>query len=345
MMRHQKHLFAALHQRLHKGRHKGRLGDAGGLPLTLADGVLDDGALGRVAGAAQKPQLLGYRRHQLAVYAVVPVDLLHQPALGRQLPEHIALQAAQHQAFASQIVTQKLGLCHDGAVVTVAPLPGKALPVTQKVEIQYVYHVPNLAAVVVNGRAGEPDAVFAGLRKQARGAVLASTVSAQFLDFIEDHRAKAAFRQQVLPAAQQQIVHQVDIRLRQGIGFQTVDNVHTKPFIRVQKAGNLALPVADQVGRSHDDSRISRRRGQKGQCLHRLAQSHVIGQQTSSRPQQKGQSLLLEIQQLSRKAFAGWNGGFRQTSSSLTADGVVPGFLQGAVPALPIALGDLQRIA
>ena len=62
----------------------GRLGDARGLPLALADGVLDQRPARGIVRGAQKAQLFGHGGHQFAVDPVVPVDLLHEAALGGQ---------------------------------------------------------------------------------------------------------------------------------------------------------------------------------------------------------------------------------------------------------------------
>ena len=342
---HQQHLFAALHQRAHERRHEGGLGDAGGLALALADRILDDRALGGIVGLTQQGQLLGHRQHQLPIYAVVPVNLLHQAALGGQLLQHVALQAAQHQALPAQMLAQQLRLGHDGAVVAVAPLPGETLPVAEEVEVQDVHHVPDLAAVVVDGRAGQADAVLAGLGEQACSAVLSCAVAAQLLNLVEDDRAEAALRQHVLPAPQQQVVDEINIRLGQGIGLQPPDHVHAQVALLVQEAGDLALPVAQQVGRGHDDRGIGCCGGEEGQRLHRLAQTHVVRQQAAPRGQQEGQALLLEVQQLSGEALCRGICVLRHPPGLLPANGVVPGLLQCAVPALPVTLAHLQRIA
>ena len=243
------------------------------------------------------------------------------------------------------MLAQQLRLGHDGAVVAVAPLPGEALPVAEEVEVQNVHHVPDLAAVVVDGCAGQADAVLAGLRQQTGGAVLAGAVAAQLLNLVEDHRAEAALGQHVLPAPQQQVVNQIDIRLGQGIGLQAPDYVYPQLALFIEEARDLALPVAQQVGWSHDDRRIGRRGGQKRQRLHRLAQAHVVRQQTAPRGQEEGQTLLLEVQQLPGEALRRGIGILRHFAGLLPANRVLPGLLQCAVPALPVGLAHLQRIA
>ena len=243
------------------------------------------------------------------------------------------------------MLAQQLRLGHDGAVVAVAPLPGETLPVAEEVEVQNVHHVPDLAAVVVDGRAGQADAVLAGLGEQACSAVLSCAVAAQLLNLVEDDRAEAALRQHVLPAPQQQVVNQIDIRLGQGIGLQAPDHVHAQVALFVQKAGDFALPVANQVGWGHDDRRIGRRGGQKRQRLHCLSQAHVIRQQAAPRGQQEGQALLLEVQQLPGEALRRGIGVLRHFAGLLPTNRVLPGLLQRAVPALPVALAHLQRIA
>ena len=83
MMRHEQHLFAIFQKRTHERGDIRRLGDAGGLPLGLGNLLLDQRARGGGFRAVEQMQLLGHGTHQLAIHAVVPVDLLHQPPLGR----------------------------------------------------------------------------------------------------------------------------------------------------------------------------------------------------------------------------------------------------------------------
>ena len=243
------------------------------------------------------------------------------------------------------MLAQQLRLGHDGAVVAVAPLPGEALPVAEEVEVQDVHHVPDLAAVVVDGRAGQADAVLAGLGEQACSAVLSCAVAAQLLNLVEDDRAEAALRQHVLPAPQQQVVYEVNVRFGQGIGLESSDHVHAQISLFIQKARDLALPVAQQVGRSHDDCGVGSSGGEERQRLHRLAQAHVVRQQTAPRGQEEGQTLLLEVQQLPGEALRRRIGVLRHFAGLLPTNRVLPGLLQRAVPALPVALAHLQRIA
>ena len=202
---------------------------------------------------------------------------------------------------------QQLRLGHYGGIVAVAPLAGKTLPVAEEVEVEYIDHVPDLAALIVNGRAGQADDVFAGLREQAGGGVLARAVAAQFLHFVENGGAEALLGQNLLPAAQKQVVDDVNVRLGQLVGREAADDVHAQPPVRRQKTLKFPLPVADQVRRHHEDGRIGRGGGEKRQRLHGLAQAHLVGQQAAAGSEQKGQPLLLKIQQ-----FAGKGAGRRR---------------------------------
>ena len=334
-----------LHQRAHERSHERGLGDARGLPLALADGVLDQRPARGVVRGAQKAQLFGHGGHQFAVDPVVPVDLLHEAALGGQLLQYLSLDAAQHQPLAAQMFAQQLRLGHHGGVVAVAPLAGKALPVAQAVKVEDVDNVPDLAALIVDGRAGQADDVFAGLRKQAGGGILARAVAAQFLHLVKDDGAKALLGQDVLPAAQEQIVDDVDVRLGQLVGREAADDVHAQPPVRGQKALKLPLPVANEVRRHHEDGRIGRRGGQKRQRLHGLAQAHLVGQQATAGGEQKGQPLLLKIQQFAGKGAGRRRGRLRAFQHGLAARGVFAGLGKRLLPALAVALGDLQRVA
>ena len=190
VMAHEQHLLPRLHQRAHERGHKRRLGDARGLPLALTDGVLDQRPARGIVRGAQKAQLFGHGGHQFAVDLVVPVDLLHEAALGRELVEHRVLGAAQHVALLPQRLAQELGLGHDVVAVAVAPLPRKALPVAQRVEVQDVDHVPDLAAAVVDGRSGQADDARGLFRHERGRAVLLRAAVAQLLDLVKDHGGK-----------------------------------------------------------------------------------------------------------------------------------------------------------
>ena len=149
------HLFPVFQQRAHKLAHIGRLGHSRGPARLLGYAVLQNGPLGRREALSLLPaqQLGQHRFHKPGVYTVVPVQLLHQAALGRQLAEHILLHPAEHQPLPAQVRAQELRLGHNGVAIAPAPLPGKALPVAQKMIIQNIDHVPDFPAPVVNGRA------------------------------------------------------------------------------------------------------------------------------------------------------------------------------------------------
>ena len=294
---HEQHLLPRLHQRAHERGHEGGLGDARGLPLALADGVLDQRPARGVVRGAQKAQLFGHGGHQFAVDFVVPVDLLHEAALGGELFEHIPLDAAQHQPLAAQVLAQQLRLGHHRGIVAIAPLAGKALPIAEEMEVEDIDHVPDLAALVVDGRAGQADDVFARLRQQAGRGILARAVAPQFLHLVKNDGAEALLGQDVLPAAQKQVVDDVNVRLGQLVGREAMNDMHAQSPVRREKALKLPLPVANEVRRHHEDGRIGRGGGEKRQRLHGLAQAHLVGQQAAAGGEQKRQPLLLEIQQ------------------------------------------------
>ena len=300
VMREQKHLLAALQQRAHERRHIRRLGAAGGLPLLLRNLILDQCALGLAAFVQQRQLLHGALDH-LAIERVVPVDLLHKAALGRQLREHLRLRPAQHQPLRAQIFAQQLRLGHDVVVIAVAPLAREALPVAQKVEIEDVDDIPDLAAVVVDRRAGQADNVLAGGGEQAGRRVFLRAGAAQLLHFIEYHRAPAPVGQHALPAAQQQIMDDVNVGLGQPVRRQPADDVNAHAALHYEEALRLARPVAHQMRRHDQKRRKSRRRRQIGQRLNGLAQTHFVGQQRAVRAQQERQPLLLEGHQLGGK--------------------------------------------
>jgi len=340
----EEHHLALIEERLDEGRHVARLGDAGGLPLLLADIVLRQRPPGRVVNPVQRAHLLKDRLHQRAVGLVVPVDLLHQPPLRRQFRQHIALRPAQHQSLPPKVLAQEVGMNDDGAVVPVAPLAGEALPTAQKVEVQNIDYVPYLAAVVVDGRAGKADHAVRRGGHEAGGRVLLRPRVAQFLNLIEDHRLEVVLRQRLLPAPQEEVVNDVDVRLRQFIGREPPDHVHADAAGEDQKALDLPLPVAHQVRRHHDERRKGSRRGQVGQRLNGLAQAHLVGQERPAAAQQERQPLLLKGHELAREALRRRLGRFGHRKPRLAPGGVFPRLFEGLRPSLPVRLADLQRV-
>ena len=142
-----------------------------------------------------------------------------------------------------------------------------------------------------------------------------------------------------------QVVDDVDIRLGQLVGREAADDVHAQPPVRGQKALKFPLPVADQVRWHHEDGRISRGGGKKRQRLHGLAQPHLVGEQAAAGGEQKGQPLLLEIQQFAGKRTRRRRGRLRACEHGFAAHGVFARLVKRLFPALAVALGDLQRVA
>ena len=243
--------------------------EARGPAHPLADFVLDADAVEVRPRVAQAAQGLHGGDHQLAVDRVVRVDLLHEAALGRELVEHRVLGAAQHVALLPQRLAQELGLGHDVVAVAVAPLPRKALPVAQRVEVQDVDHVPDLAAAVVDGRSGQADDARGLFRHERGRAVLLRAAVAQFLDLVKDHGGKVELGQRLLPPAQQQVVDDIDLRAGQVVGLQAPEHVHRGlAAVRVaQEGADLPLPVRHKVRRHHQQQRIGLQLRHGGQRL------------------------------------------------------------------------------
>ena len=331
----EQHLFPALQQCPDKLAHIGRLGHAGGLTGPLADLLLQHGpGRGRQRAVAfPAEQLRQNGLHQPGIDLVVPVQLLHQAALGGQLLEHLLLGAPQHQPLPLQVCPQQVGLDHHGVAVAVAPLPGEALPVAQEMIVQNVDDVPDFPALIVDGRAGQADHMLAAFRQQAGGGVFLRAGMAQLLDFIEDHRPEGQGGQGFLPAAQKQVVHHIHIRLGQGVGREAADYMHPgRRAVHAKEAGDFLLPVAGQVGWGNHQGGKQPRGGQPGQRLHRFAQAHLVGQQAPVVLQKERQPLLLKGHQ-----FPG-EGSFRRGHAAghagclLLAHGIGPCVSHGLVP-------------
>ena len=86
-------------------------------------------------------------------------------------------------------------------------------------EIKDVNDVPDLAAAVVDRRAGKPPDPRRFLRKERRSAVFFRAAVPKLLNFVKDHGFKSNLRQRGFPPAQQQIMNDIDLRFRQLIGF------------------------------------------------------------------------------------------------------------------------------
>ena len=285
MMGEKQHLFAPLQQGPDELGHGGGLGDAGGLPLPPLHLHFPQGPLGgvRVGSLPHQAKGLVHRLHQAAVYALVAVDGHDQTALGRQFLQHLLLGAAQHQPLGAQMLPQQLRLLDDPVAVAVAPFPGKALIIPQHVEVQNVHHVPDLRALIVDGRSAEPHHPLGRLGQQAGGRIFLRAGVAQLLNFIKNDRGQAHVRQGFLPAPQQQIMHQINIRRGQGVGLQAVDHMHPqgRAVRLLYEAGDLVFPVAHQMGRGHHHGGIGPGLAQPRQRLHRFAQAHFVRQQAA----------------------------------------------------------------
>ena len=131
VVRKQQHFFAAVQQRAHKLAHIRRFCHARGLPRVLADGFLQHRPFLRRKLVVLFPaqHVAHHGRHQLGVYLVVPVQLLHQAALRRQLAQHLLLCPAEHQPLPPQVRAEQIGLQHKLIAVAAAPLARERLPV------------------------------------------------------------------------------------------------------------------------------------------------------------------------------------------------------------------------
>ena len=340
MMGEKKHLFAALQQGADELGDGGGLGNAGGLPLAPLDLHFPKGALRGVGvgGSPHQAEGLVHRLHQAAVNALVAVDGHHQTALGRQFFQNLLLGAAQHQALGPQMLAQQLGLLHDAVAVAVAPFPGKAFIIPQHVKIQNVDNVPDLRALIVDGRAAQAHHPLRRLGQQAGGGIFFRAGMAQLLNFIKNDRGQGHFRQGFLPAPQKQIVHQINIRRGQRIGLQPADHMHPqgRAVRLLNKAGDFVFPVAHQVGRSHHHGGIGSGLAQPRQRLHRFAQTHFIRQQAAVAPQKERQPLLLEVGQLPLEDRGVGLHLLRHPPGQFLVNGVLPRFFQRGFPALPV---------
>ena len=349
MVRKEQHPLVRVQKRAHELRHIGRLGHAGGLPLAALHRHLPQGALGCVGlrVAFQPGQRFAHGLHQAAVHRVVAVHRHDQPALGRQLAEHIALGAPEHEALLAQLFAQQLRLGHDLVAIPVAPFAREALVIAQKMKVQNVDHVPDLRAPVVNGRAAKARHAACRPGQKACGGVFFGAAMAQLLNFVKDHGGDGAFGQRLLPAAQQEVVHQVDIRRGQGVGLEAADHMHRKgASVRAaHEARDLVFPVTKQVRRGHHQRRVRSRLRQHGQRLHRFAKAHLIGQQRPVRAQKKRQPLLLKGRQRAGKDRRAGRHALGHPPRHLAAHHVFPRVRQRPLPAFPVRGAHCQRIA
>ena len=349
MMGEEQHLFAALQQRPDELGDGGSLGNARGLPFPPLYFHFPQGALGGVCvgGFPHQAKGLVHRLHQAAVDALVAVDGHDQAALGRQFLQHLLLGAAQHQPLGTQMLAQQLRLLYDAVAIAVAPFPGKAFVIPQHVEVQNVHHVPDLRTLIIDGRAAQAHHPLGRLGQQTGSGILLRARMAQLLNLVKNDRGKAHVRQGFLPAPQEQIVHQINIRRRQSIGLQAADHMHPqgRAVGLLYEAGDLVFPVAHQMGRGHHDGGIGPGLAQPRQRLHRFAQPHLVRQQAAVGAQQKRQSLLLEVGQLPPEYGGVGLHLLRHPAGQLLVDGIVPCLLQRLFPALLIGGLHQQGIA
>ena len=212
--------------------------------------------------------------------------------------------------------------------------------------IQNVDHIPDFAALIVDRRAGQTDHTLTAFGQKAGGAVLFAASAAKLLRLVKHGRAEAQVGQHVLPAAQQQIMHDINIRLGQGVGRQPAQHMHARcSTFNANKARDFRLPVAHQVRRHHQDGRKRLRIAQAAQRLQRFAKAHFIGQQSAGRGAQPGKPGLLEGHQRANKAARARLHLRWRVLYALPRGGIIPRAADSLFPALPIARGDLQRIA
>ena len=214
-------------------------------------------------------------------------------------------------------------------------------------KVQYVDDVPDLRAAVVDGRAAEAHHAAGRPGQEACGGVFLGAAVAQLLNFVKDHGGDGAFGQRLLPAAQQQVVHQVDIRRGQGIGLEAADHMHRQEAsVRAaHEARDLVFPVAKQVRRGHHQRRIRARLRQHRKRLHRFAKAHLVGQQRPVRAQKKRQPLLLKGRQRAGKDRRAGLHALGHPPRRLAAHHVFPRVGQRLLPALPVRGVHGQRIA
>ncbi len=245
------------------------------------------------------------------------------------------------------MLAQQLGLLHDAVAIAVAPFPGKALIIPQHVEVQNVHHVPDLRALIVDGRSTQAHHPLGGFGQQAGGGIFLRARMAQLLNLIKNDRWQVHVRQGFLPAPQQQIMHQINIRRGQGVGLQAVDHMHPqgRAVRLLYEAGDLVFPVAHQMGRGHHHGGIGPGLAQPRQRLHRFAQAHFVRQQAAVAAQQKRQPLLLKVSQLPLEYRGVGLHLFRHPLGQFLVNGVLPRFLQRGFPALPVGGLHQQGIA
>ena len=245
MMRKQQHFFPAILQRTHKRCNKRCLCHAGRLPFAAPDLFLQQRAFPCVRMQCQQaPQLIHHRTHQFTICLIVRVDFLYKSALRRQLCQHFFLCSAQNQAFSSEMLAQQRRITHQMVSIAVAPRAREALPIAQTMIVQNIDDIPDFRAFIIDWRAGQPNDPFTLLCQKACRRILFCSAMTQFLYFVKNDRLEPHLRQSLLPAAQQQIMNDIDIRFRRLIGLQACQHADTCRFsLQAQKARDFRLPV------------------------------------------------------------------------------------------------------
>ncbi len=151
---------------------------------------------------------------------------------------------------------------------------------------QHVEHVPDLAAVVVDGGRREPELELGGAGDDGGGLVLGAAAVAQLLHLVE-HHALDLRAEHVGPALELVVVEQ------QHVGERAVDAhvvglglAHHVGAQRGREQLDLVLPLSRQVGERDHERGQRARVGQRADRRHRLAEADVVGEQQALAAQQ-----------------------------------------------------------
>ena len=158
----------------------------------------------------------------------------------------------------------------------------KLLLAAQKARHQEVEQAPDFAQMVFHRRARQAQALArAQLARHLRG--LGAGVF-DVLRFIQHHHVPAGLEPALAVALQQRIRRDDDVMVVQAVGqLMPVFAVQHQAAQVGAKARGLALPIAHQADRRHDQRRVFQAAGvffnlDVDQGLQRFAQPHVVGQ-------------------------------------------------------------------
>ncbi|MNM56734.1 hypothetical protein D3C81_679110 [compost metagenome] len=207
--------------------------------------------------------------------------LAHHLRLRRQFLGHVIFRAAQQErldAAVQQHAAQRVVLAFD----RMAELGVEGFLVAQQARQQEVELRPQFAQVVFQRRAGQTQAVA-----RAQQARALRRLAARILDvvrFVEDDQVEIMLAQGFLVARQQGVGGQHQVALIDLVELlRAVLALQQQHFQAGRELGRLVLPVAHQTRRRNDERRMRQTarflfHQDMRQGLHRLAETHVIGQ-------------------------------------------------------------------